>query len=82
MISPPSTTRFSGLPNDRLRPRVRPVWSALGPGVTSAVVESEEVRPGVVLDFDARGRVVGMEMLRVKDSLPDADLRKVHLEVA
>ena len=25
----------------------------------SAVVESEEVRPGVVLDFDAQGRVIG-----------------------
>jgi uncharacterized protein YuzE len=48
----------------------------------SAVVESEEVRPGVVLDFDAQGRVVGLEMLRVKESLPEADLRKVQLEVA
>lgn len=48
----------------------------------SAVVESEEVRPGVVLDFDAQGRVVGLEMLRVKESLPEADLRKVQLEIA
>lgn len=48
----------------------------------SAVVESEEVRPDVVLDFDAQGRVVGLEMLRVKESLPEADLRKVQLEIA
>jgi uncharacterized protein YuzE len=48
----------------------------------STIVESEEVRPGVVLDFDASGRVVGMEMLRIKESLPEADLRKVQLEVA
>ncbi|MFL5199094.1 MAG: DUF2283 domain-containing protein [Microvirga sp.] len=27
------------------------------------IVESEEVRPGVVLDFDAEGRIVGMEIL-------------------
>jgi uncharacterized protein YuzE len=29
------------------------------------VAESEEVRPGVVLDFDAEGRVLGIEMLDV-----------------
>lgn len=29
------------------------------------VVESEEVRPGVVLDFDAQGQVLGIEMLDV-----------------
>ncbi len=29
----------------------------------SAIVESEEVQPGVILDFDANGRVVGMELL-------------------
>jgi len=27
------------------------------------VIESEEVRPGVVLDFDAQGQVLGIEML-------------------
>jgi uncharacterized protein YuzE len=27
------------------------------------VTESDEVRPGVVLDFDAVGRVLGIEML-------------------
>jgi uncharacterized protein YuzE len=29
------------------------------------VAESEEVRPGVVLDFDAQGQVLGIEMLDV-----------------
>ena len=32
------------------------------------VTESDEVRPGVVLDFDVNGRVLGIEML-------DASLR-------
>ena len=27
------------------------------------IVESEEVRPGIVLDFDSDGRVVGIEIL-------------------
>lgn len=31
----------------------------------SAVVESEEVQPGVVLDFNAEGAVVGIEMLNL-----------------
>lgn len=31
------------------------------------VVESDEVRPGVVLDFDADGRVLGIEMLDVSE---------------
>lgn len=35
-----------------------------------AVVESEEVSPGIVLDFDANGRMVGMEVLRAKEHLP------------
>ena len=31
----------------------------------SAIVESEEVQPGVVLDFNADNRVVGIEMLNI-----------------
>lgn len=29
------------------------------------VADSDEVRPGVVLDFDAEGRILGIEMLDV-----------------
>jgi len=36
----------------------------------SAVVESEEVSPGVVLDYDADGRIVAMEILKATDRLP------------
>jgi uncharacterized protein YuzE len=40
------------------------------------VVESEEVRPGVVLDFDAEGRIVGMEILDASEHLASgADLK-------
>jgi uncharacterized protein YuzE len=35
-----------------------------------AVAESEEVAPGVVLDFDSAGRMVGMEVLKARDHLP------------
>jgi len=31
----------------------------------SRVVESEEVRPGVILDFDSEGRAIGVEFLGI-----------------
>jgi uncharacterized protein YuzE len=34
------------------------------------VVESEEVSPGIVFDFDASGHIVGMEFLNARDNLP------------
>jgi uncharacterized protein YuzE len=48
----------------------------------SSVVESEEVRPGIVLDFNERNQVVGIEILRVKDRVPLAKLRQIQFEVA
>lgn len=46
------------------------------------IVESEEVGDGIILDFDATGRVVGFEMLGVRQRFPDADLSRVDVEVA
>ena len=46
----------------------------------STVVESEEVQPGIVLDFDERGEVVGIEILRVKERVPLSDLKRVQFE--
>jgi len=48
----------------------------------SAIVESEEVTPGVILDFNAAGQVVGVEILRVKERLPLADLKEIRLRIA
>ena len=42
------------------------VW--FGPeGVKS--VETEEVSPGIMLDFDGEGRVIGIEVLDVSDRM-------------
>jgi uncharacterized protein YuzE len=46
----------------------------------SAIVESEEVQPGVILDFNAAGDVVGVEMLRLSTRVDSAGLRVVQLE--
>ena len=46
------------------------------------VVESEEVKPGIILDFDATGEVVGIEVLDVKRRVPSADLKELKVEVA
>lgn len=48
----------------------------------SKVVDSEEVRPGIVLDYDAKDRVVSMEIRSVSKQLPDADVGRMQLEVA
>jgi uncharacterized protein YuzE len=46
------------------------------------IIESEEVQPGVILDFDDEDRVVGVEILHVKRKLPDVDLKRMQMEVA
>jgi uncharacterized protein YuzE len=46
------------------------------------VIESEEVQPGVILDFDDEDRVVGVEILHVIRTLPDADLKRMQMEMA
>jgi uncharacterized protein YuzE len=46
------------------------------------IVESEEVSDGIILDFDASGRMVGFEMLDVRRRFPNADLSRVDVEMA
>lgn len=45
------------------------------------VTDSEEVRPGLVLDFDAANRVVAIELRRVKEQLPEADVKRLNVEL-
>jgi len=48
----------------------------------SSIVESEEVKPGIVLDFNAAKQVVGIEVLDLKRRVPGADLTQLNYEVA
>jgi uncharacterized protein YuzE len=45
----------------------------------AAVVESEDVSPGVVLDYDAEGRVVGVEVLNASRTLAPGDWSRARL---
>ncbi len=44
------------------------------------VVESEEVEPGVILDFNADGKVVGVEMLNLSERVPLEILKTLQFE--
>ncbi|MDH4173842.1 MAG: DUF2283 domain-containing protein [Betaproteobacteria bacterium] len=48
----------------------------------SKIVESEEVKPGIVLDFNAKKQIVGIEVLDLKRRVPKGDLKKLKFEVA
>ena len=48
----------------------------------SDIVESEEVAPGVVLDFNERNQVVGVEMLNLSKRTPKLDLRQLQFQAA
>ena len=46
----------------------------------SAIVESEEVRPGVILDFDKEGKVIGVEFLGIRSRMSDQELSSLQFE--
>ena len=43
-------------------------------------LESEEVSPGIIVDYSADGRVVGIEMLYLSKRAPEADTRRFVYE--
>jgi len=46
----------------------------------SKVAESEEVRPGVILDFDRDGRVVGVEFLEISSRASWEELSSLQFQ--
>ena len=46
------------------------------------VVESQEVEEGVILDFDAKGEVIGVEILNVKDRVGLDQLKQLSFKIA
>ena len=46
------------------------------------VDESEEVKPGVILDYDASGNLVGMEILDASRRIADPDVMEFAVTAA
>ncbi len=46
------------------------------------ILESEEVQPGIILDFDKDGRLVGIEILDLSTRLTPEKLRLMQFETA
>ncbi|MBE2223942.1 MAG: DUF2283 domain-containing protein [Anaerolineae bacterium] len=44
------------------------------------IVDSEEVQPGIILDFDENGRVVGIEILSLSTRFSPEKLRVMQFE--
>jgi uncharacterized protein YuzE len=48
----------------------------------SSIIESEEVQPGVILDFNEEGQVVGIEILSISTRMKPEQLRILQFETA
>jgi uncharacterized protein YuzE len=46
----------------------------------SRIIESEEVSPGVVLDFNAENQVIGVEILNLSKRSPSLHLRELQFQ--
>ena len=46
----------------------------------SKIIESEEVSPGVVLDFDEHNQVVGVEILQLSKRSPKLNLQELQYQ--
>ena len=48
----------------------------------SRIVESEEVQPGVILDYDVDNRVVGIELLNISSRATHEELTSIQFQSA
>lgn len=46
-----------------------------------AIVDSEEVRPGIIFDFDTDGQVVGVEFLGIQARTSAQELASLNFEI-
>jgi uncharacterized protein YuzE len=46
------------------------------------IIESEEVQPGIILDFDEHNHLVAIEILRASQQIPDLDISQLRIDVA
>lgn len=46
----------------------------------SKIIESEEVSPGIILDFNENNQVVGIEVLNISKRTEKINLQSLHYE--
>ena len=46
----------------------------------SKIIESEEVQPGVILDYNAEGQVIGIELLSLSKRIDITKLKTLQFE--
>lgn len=47
----------------------------------NAIIDSEEVRPGIIFDFDKDGHVVGVEFLGIRERTSARELASLNFEI-
>jgi len=48
----------------------------------SKIVESQEVSPGLILDYNEQNQVVGLEMLNLSSRSPHLNLKDLQVQTA
>jgi uncharacterized protein YuzE len=48
----------------------------------STIIESEEVKEGIILDYNNKDQVVGIEVLGMSKRIPLTELKKLQFEFA
>ena len=48
----------------------------------SRIVESEEIQPGIILDFDENNQVIGIEFLGISSRASEEELSSIQFETA
>ena len=48
----------------------------------SAIVESEEIKPGIILDYNDQGNVIGIEMLDLSKRVSSETLKRLQFDIA
>jgi uncharacterized protein YuzE len=48
----------------------------------SRIVDSEEIKPGIILDYDSNNKVVGIEFLNISDRASQEQLSSMLFQTA
>jgi uncharacterized protein YuzE len=46
----------------------------------SEIIESEEAQPGIILDFNAEGKIIGIEILNLSQRINPEQLKVLQFE--